>query len=59
MNTKQRESVAKYLYDISKGALLAGVVSYLASKVSVLIFVVHVAVAIYAFMTAFYLEDEG
>ena len=58
LNEKQRESVAKYLYDVSKGFLLAGVVGILTNKVSTLAFIGHLIVASYAFVTALTLERE-
>ena len=58
LNTKQRESAAKYLYDISKGFLLAGVVGVLAGKISALAFIGHSVIAAYAFIGGFWLERK-
>jgi hypothetical protein len=58
MNLKQRESSAKYLYDISKGILLAGVIGIFADKIGVLFFLGHIALAIYTFFAAYWLEGR-
>ena len=58
LSKKQRESMAKYLYDISKGFLLAGVVGILASKIGALAFAAHLVTAVYAFVGGFWLEKE-
>lgn len=56
MNEKQRESLVKYLYDISKGALLADVAAALTQKISYTAFVLLSTMAAYAFIAAFRLE---
>ena len=58
LSNKQRESTARYLYDISKGFLLAGVVGVLAGKVGVLAFIGHLITAAYAFVGGLWLEKE-
>jgi hypothetical protein len=58
MNTKQRESASKYLYDLSKGVLPAGGIALFAEKVGLVAFVIHFAVAFYAFVVAHWLEEE-
>lgn len=57
MNAKQRESSAKYLYDISKGSLVATLAGVLTDKASWLGIVASLVVAFYAFTAAYDLED--
>ena len=59
LNDKQKASVAKYLYDISKGFLIAGAIGMLTNKLSVWAFVGHMVVAWYAFLSALLLEKES
>lgn len=59
MNTKQRESAAKYLYDISKGILLAGLVALFTDKVSPVGFALHGVIATYLFVVAQWFEEDG
>ncbi|MFQ5638503.1 MAG: hypothetical protein ACE5IR_10965 [bacterium] len=58
LNHKQKESVAKYLYDISKGFLIAGTVGMLTNKLSAWAFIAHMVAASYAFVSALVLEKE-
>ena len=56
MNIRQRDSVAKFLYDLSKGLLLALVVAVLTKKAGLLSVTFLVLLAGYTFMVAYYLE---
>lgn len=58
MNLKQRESAAKYLYDLSKGVLLTGGAGLFTEKISTLAFAGHIAIAFYTFVVAHWLEDD-
>jgi uncharacterized membrane protein len=58
LNRKQRDSLAKYAYDVSKGFLLAGVVGTFANKLSVFAFVGHLIIACYACVFALMMERE-
>lgn len=58
MNPRQRELVSKYLSDVSKGILLAGVVGFFIGNVSGLLLVIHGIIASYAFWAAYLLEGE-
>ena len=58
MNIKQRELLSKYVSDVSKGLLLAGVVGYFANKISIAIFLLHLILAGYALSVAYFLEDK-
>ncbi|WP_157792557.1 hypothetical protein [Thiomicrospira microaerophila] len=49
MTTNQRENSGKYLYDLSKGFVLAGVVGYFADKLPGFVFLVHLLIALYFF----------
>ena len=58
LNSKQKGSVAKYCYDVSKGFLIAGAVGILANKLSVVAFIGHMFVALYAFVSGLIMEKE-
>lgn len=58
VNSVQRESAAKYLYDLSKGFLLTGVAGMLADKITVLSLVLALIVASFTFNMAFDLERD-
>jgi hypothetical protein len=58
VNTRQRESICKCLYDISKGFLLAGVIGYLAGKLVLLALIAHFVAAINAFFAAYFMEGD-
>jgi hypothetical protein len=58
MNDKQRESVAKYLYDLSKGFLLAGVIGIFSNKLSAWGFGAHIFFSAFIFDVALYLERD-
>jgi len=49
VNSRQRESVCKYLYDLSKGILLAGVISYVAGDAALWALLLDFAVAAQTF----------
>lgn len=60
MTKKQRESTAKYLYDISKGvALLAIVGDFLKEKHNILIIISGLITTVVFFVWAYTLEGEG
>lgn len=60
MTKKQRESTAKYLYDISKGvALLAIVGDFLKEKHNILIIISGLITTVVFFVWAYILEGEG
>jgi len=57
MNKKQRESTAKYLYDISKGIVLLAVISNLVQeKWNILSLILGVIAAIAFFLWGYYIE---
>jgi F0F1-type ATP synthase assembly protein I len=58
MNAKQRESAAKYLYDLSKGALVAAVAGILTDKITWVGIVIALLLAFYAFVAAYDLEEQ-
>ncbi len=58
INAQQRESAAKYLYDVSKGALLAGVAGAATGKISTAWFVGTFILAIISYIVAFQVEGE-
>ena len=58
LNSKQRESIAKYAYDVSKGFLLAGVMGTFTNKLSVLAFIGHLIIAFYTLVFALMMERE-
>jgi hypothetical protein len=58
MNAKQRESAAKYLYDVSKGALLAALAGLFTDKVTWLGIVALLVSAFYAFVAGYDLEEQ-
>ncbi len=58
LNGKQRDSLAKYAYDVSKGFLLAGVVGTFTNKLSVFAFIGHLIIAFYAGVFAVMMERE-
>jgi len=55
---KQRESIAKYLYDLSKGILLAGVIGYFTGNIAGWVVLVHLGLAANAFIAAYLLEGK-
>jgi hypothetical protein len=57
VNSKQRELLAKYLYDVSKGALLTSVAGILTEKLTWYGLIAAVLVAFYAFTAAYDLEE--
>lgn len=57
MNTKQKDSTAKYLYDVSKGLLLAAIVGVFTNKATVSGLVISVLLAGYAYWVAYVLEE--
>ena len=60
MTKKQRESTAKYLYDISKGiAFLAIVGDFLKEKHNILIIISGLIATVVFFVWAYTLEGEG
>ena len=60
MTNKQRESTAKYLYDISKGiALLAIVGDFVKEKDNILIIISGLIATVVFFVWAYTLEGEG
>ena len=60
MTKKQRESTAKYLYDISKGiALLAIVGDFVKEKHNILIIISGLIATVVFFVWAYTLEGEG
>lgn len=58
MNQRQRESAAKYLYDISKGTLLGVLAGVLTGKVTIYGMAMAALVAVYAFVAAYILEES-
>jgi len=60
MTKKQRESTAKYLYDISKGiALLAIVGDFVKEKHNIFIIISGLIATVVFFVWAYTLEGEG
>ena len=60
MNNKQKESTAKYLYDISKGvALLAVIGDFIKEKHNALIIISGIIAALIFFIWAYLLEGEN
>lgn len=57
MNDKQRDSAAKYLYDTSKGVLLAAVVALFTDKIGWAVFFAHLGAAFFTFLMANWLEE--
>ena len=57
MNVQQLESASKYLYDVSKGAILAGLAGLAMGKLSVGWFVMMVGFTTITYFAAFQLEE--
>ncbi|MBF0140082.1 MAG: hypothetical protein HQL74_07365 [Magnetococcales bacterium] len=56
MNAKQRDSAARFLYDVSKGLLLASIIAPLTDKAAWISAVALAGLAFYAFVAAHILE---
>lgn len=58
MNDGQRELVSKYLSDVSKGILLAGVVGFFTGNIAGWLVLIHLGLAANAFTAAYLLEGK-
>ena len=58
MNKQQRESLAKFCYDIGKGFLLFGVTGVLTNKIGFAYFMLVIVMALYFVMGGYDLEKE-
>ncbi len=59
MNIKQRDLLSKYLSDVSKGFLLAGVVGFFADKIALDTLFIHLGVAVDTLVLAYVLEQKS
>jgi len=59
MNNKQRENIAKYFYDLSKGLVIGAAVGLGTNKVSVLAGIIYLTFSLYCLASGYLLDGEN